>query len=146
MIKQISVFLENKPGTLAEFARLMQKKEIDLRALSLAETESFGIARLITDDAMGTINALKDEGYIAALTNVVAVEVEDKPGALVKILDALGDNGINLEYTYAFLAKKKDSAFLVLRVMDDAAAERVLKENGIRPLTQDDLPSLFGQA
>ena len=143
MINQISVFLENRPGALAEFAKHLQDKEIDLRALSLAETESFGIARLITDDAMSTVTALKDAGYICSLTSVVAVEVEDKPGALVEILDALGSSNINLEYTYAFLAKKENSAFLALRVLDGEAAERVLNEHGIKPLTQDDLPDLF---
>ena len=144
MIKQISVFLENRPGALAEFAKLLQKSDIDLRALSLAETESFGIARLITDDAMATVTALKDAGYVCSLTNVVAVEVEDKPGALVDILDVLGQRNINLEYTYAFLAKKANSAFLALRILDGEAAERVLNENGISPLNQDDLQELFG--
>ena len=81
MIKQISVFLENRPGQLAEFVRYLQKDGIDLRALSLAETESFGIARLITDDAMGSINALNEAGYICRLTDMVAVEMEDRPGA-----------------------------------------------------------------
>ena len=144
MIKQISVFLENKPGSLAAFAKELQKNDIDLRALSLAETESFGIARLITDDAMATVNALKDAGYICSLTNVVAVELEDRPGALINILDALGENNINLEYTYAFLAKKVGSAILALRVLDGEAAERVLGEHNIKPLSQDDLPALFG--
>ena len=144
MIKQISVFLENGPGQLAEFVRYLQKDGIDLRALSLAETESFGIARLITDDAMGSINALNEAGYICRLTDMVAVEMEDRPGALLEILDVLGDNDINLEYTYAFLAKKTGSAVLALRVHDSEAAERVLRQKGIKPLSQDDIPVLFG--
>ncbi len=144
MIKQISVFLENRPGTLAEFVRHLQKSGIDLRALSLAETESFGIARLITDDAMASINALKDADYICRLTDMVAVEMEDRPGALLEILDILAENEINLEYSYAFLAKKTGSAVLALRVHDGEMAERVLKKKGIRPLSQDDIQVLFG--
>ena len=143
MIKQISVFLENRPGQLAEFVRYLQKDGIDLRALSLAETESFGIARLITDDAMGSINALNEAGYICRLTDMVAVEMEDRPGALLEILDVLGDNDINLEYTYAFLAKKANSACIAFRVTDNEAASKLLAEKGIKTLGQEDLPALF---
>ena len=143
MIKQISVFLENRPGQLAEFVRYLQKDGIDLRALSLAETESFGIARLITDDAMGSINALNEAGYICRLTDMVAVEMEDRPGALLEILDILGDNDINLEYTYAFLAKKANSACIAFRVTDNEAASKLLAEKGIKTLGQEDLPALF---
>lgn len=142
-VKQISVFLENRPGTLAEFTKKLQEAHIDLRALSLAETEDFGIVRLITDDAMGTIQALKEAGYVCSITKVLAVEIEDKPGALVRVLDLLGANGINLEYTYAFLTKKENSAFLVFRVADTEKAVSVLTSNGIRPLCQEDLHGLF---
>lgn len=142
-VKQISVFLENKPGAMAAFTKLLQKNDIDLRALSLAETENFGIVRVITDDPMDTIQVLKEAGYICSLTPVVAVAIEDKPGALVDMLDTLGDAGINLEYTYAFLAKKANHACIAIRVADEEAATKALAEKGIRPLSQDDLPDLF---
>ena len=100
-INQISVFLENKPGQLAEFTRLLEENRIDMRALSIAETQDFGILRLIVDDPYKTVNVAKDAGYVCAITPVLAVEISDKPGSLVKMLTALGESGINVEYTYA---------------------------------------------
>ncbi|MCR5370590.1 MAG: ACT domain-containing protein [Clostridium sp.] len=142
-VKQISVFLENKPGSLAEFTNLLQKKHIDMVALSVAEAEDFGIARLLVNDVLETVNTLKDNGYVCSLTPVLAVEIEDKPGALVRVLDLLGDAGINLEYMYAFLTRKADKAFMVLRVADNEQAIKILTSAGIRPLCQDDLVKLF---
>ena len=95
-VKQISVFLENRPGALAEFTKILEMSSIDLRALSLAESEDFGIVRVIVDDPYKTIRILKEEGYICSVTKVIAVEIEDKPGALVRMLNILGDNKVNL--------------------------------------------------
>ncbi len=142
-VKQISAFLENKPGALAEFTKTLQNSGIDLRALSLAETEDFGIVRVIVDDAYKTVQILKQEGYVCSVTPVLAVIFEDKPGALVNVLNLLGDNGINLEYSYAFLAKKANSACMIFRVADNDAAIKVLSANGLRPICQDDLESMF---
>ena len=142
-VKQISVFLENKPGALAAFTKILQNSDIDLRALSLAETEDFGIVRVIVDDAYRTVQILKEEGYVCSLTPVLAIMFEDKPGALVNVLNLLGDNGINLEYSFAFLAKKANSACMIFRVADNEAAIRVLTANGIRPLCQDDMEGVF---
>jgi len=142
-VKQISVFLENRPGALAEFTRILEKSNIDLRALSLAESEDFGIVRVIVDDPYATIQILKEEGYVCSVTKVIAVEIKDKPGALVKMLNALGDNNVNLEYSYAFLAKKANSAFMILRVADNEKAIKVLTQNGIRPICHEDMESMF---
>jgi len=142
-VKQISVFLENRPGALAEFTRILEKSNIDLRALSLAESEDFGIVRVIVDDPYATIQILKEEGYVCSVTKVIAVEIKDKPGALVKMLNALGDNNVNLEYSYAFLAKKANSAFMILRVADNEKAIKVLTQNGIRPICHEDMENLF---
>ena len=142
-VKQISVFLENRPGALAEFTRILEKSNIDLRALSLAESEDFGIVRVIVDDPYTTIQILKEEGYVRSVTKVIAVEIKDKPGALVKMLNALGDNNVNLEYSYAFLAKKANSAFMILRVADNEKAIKVLTQNGIRPICHEDMESMF---
>ena len=142
-VKQISVFLENRPGALAEFTRILEKRNIDLRALSLAESEDFGIVRVIVDDPYTTIQILKEEGYVCSVTKVIAVEIKDKPGALVKMLNALGDNNVNLEYSYAFLAKKANSAFMILRVADNEKAIKVLTQNGIRPICHEDMESMF---
>src|SRR5699024_9959278 len=103
----------NKPGQLAEFTRLLEQNQIDMRALSIAETQDFGILRLIVDDPYDTVNVAKDAGYICAVTPVLAIEIPDKPGSLVKMLSALGEAGINVEYTYAFLTRKKDVAYMI---------------------------------
>ena len=142
-VKQISVFLENRPGALAEFTKILEMSSIDLRALSLAESEDFGIVRVIVDDPYKTIRILKEEGYICSVTKVIAVEIADKPGSLVKMLNVLGDNNVNLEYSYAFLAKKANSAFMILRVADNDKAIKVLTQNGIRPICNEDMEKMF---
>ena len=121
-VKQISVFLENRPGALAEFTRILEKSNMNLRALSLAESEDFGIVRVIVDDPFETIRILKDEGYVCSITKVIAVEIQDKPGAL---------------------AKKANSAFMILRVEDNDKAIKVLTQNGIRPICHDDMEKMF---
>ena len=120
--QQISVFLENRPGTLAEFCKVLQKNNIDMRAMCVADAMDFGIARVIVDNVYDTVTVLKDEGYICQITKVLTVEMEDKPGALSDILALLGEKNINLEYTYAFLTREKDKAYLVIKVADNAAA------------------------
>ena len=138
-VRQISVFLENRPGALHEFTQLLEAHNIDLRALSLAESEDFGIVRVIVDDPLRASQVLKEEGYVSSMTKVLAVEIEDKPGALVGILNVLGEKKINLEYMYAFTSPKKNSAFMILRVQDNEKAIEVLGKNGIRPVCHDDL-------
>ena len=142
-VRQISVFLENRPGALYEFTKLLEANNIDLRALSLAESEDFGIVRVIVDDPLKSVQVLKDEGYVCCMTKVLAVEIEDKPGALVGILNVLGEKKINLEYMYAFLAKKANSAFVVFRVEDNDEAIRVLSENGFHTVSQEEMQELF---
>ena len=143
-VRQISVFLENRPGALYEFTKLLEANNIDLRALSLAESEDFGIVRVIVDDPLKSVQVLKDEGYVCSMTKVLAVEIEDKPGALVGILNVLGEKKINLEYMYAFLAKKANSAFVVFRVEDNDEAIRVLSENGFHTVSQEEMQELVG--
>ena len=115
-VKQISVFVENKAGKLAELTEYLHEQEIDMRALSIAETQDFGIVRIIVDDAYKTSCILKEAGYVASITPVLAVEMPDEPGSLFKILKILGDGNVNLEYMYAFLTRKEDTAYMVLRV------------------------------
>ncbi|MEA4853481.1 MAG: acetolactate synthase [Christensenella sp.] len=141
-VKQISVFLENKPGQLAEFTRVMNQNKIDMRAMSVAETRDFGILRIIVNDVYQAACDLKAAGYICSITPVLAVEVADEPGSLLKILDILGENDINLEYTYAFIARKKDCAYMVFRVEDNEKAIEVLTKSGIRLICQDALYKL----
>ncbi len=141
--KQISVFLENKPGQMVELAKLLKEHQIDMRALSLADTKDFGIVRLIVDDPYKTACVLKDAGYIASITPVLAVEFADTPGSLLGILEILGENELNLEYTYAFTARKKDCAYMILRMEDNNKAADVLTAAGIKLICQSELSSLF---
>lgn len=142
-VKQISVFIENKPGRLAEFTKLLQEHGIDMRALSLADGEDFGILRIIVDDSYKAARMLKEENMVFSVTPVLAIEIADEPGSLVNLLELLGESGINIQYTYAFLSRKKDSAYMILRVADNEKAIEVLTKNKIRPICQDELSRIF---
>ena len=141
-VKQISVFLENSPGKLAEFTELLSGSGIDMRALSVAEAADFGIVRIIVNDVYNASTVLKDAGYVFSITKVLAVPMPDEPGALARTIKILGDNGINLEYMYAFTTRKKGIAYMILRVEDNKKAIEVLSGSGIRPICQDELEEL----
>lgn len=141
-VKQISVFLENKPGKLAEFTDILSRNGIDMRAFSLAEAADFGIARIIVNDVYNASTVIKDAGYISSITKVLAVELPDEPGALSKAIRVLGDNSVNVEYMYAFTTRKKGVAYMIFRVEDNQKAIDVLQKNGIRPVCQDELAEL----
>lgn len=141
-VKQISVFLENTPGKLAELTDVLSQNHIDMRALSLAEAADFGIVRMIVDDVYEASTVLKDADYIISITKVLAVEMPDEPGALSKTIRVLGENGINIEYMYAFTTQKKGVAYMIFRVQDNQKAIEVLKKSGFRPVCQDELGKL----
>jgi hypothetical protein len=141
-VKQISVFLENRPGMLTEFTKILQKNDISMKALCLAETPEYGVLRIIVDDNYKTSSVLKEEGYVFKATPVLAAAIPDKPGSLVKILDVLADNKINLEYTYAFITRKKDEAYIILRVEDLEGAKKAFKGSGVKILTQEDIDNM----
>ena len=143
-IKQISVFLENRPGMLDAMTVVLAEAGIDLRALSLAETKDFGIVRMIVDDVYDTMTVLKDEGYVCQITKVLTVEMKDEPGALGDILSILGEQNINLEYTYAFLTRQRDKAYLIIKVADNKAAAKLLADHGVKVVCQDELEGIFG--
>ena len=141
-VKQISVFLENKPGKLADFTDVLSGNDIDMRALSLAEAVDFGIARIIVTDVYNASTVLKDAGYIFSVTKVLAVEMPDTPGSLSKVIRVLGDGGVNLEYMYAFTSRKKGTAYTVLRVEDNETAVELLRKAGYRLVCQDELQEI----
>ncbi|MBE6802212.1 MAG: ACT domain-containing protein [Ruminococcaceae bacterium] len=139
-IKQISVFVENKPGAMSAMTAVLADNNIDMRALSLAETADFGIVRIIVDNVYAATTVLKDAGYIHSVTDVLGVAIPNVPGGVNKVLNVLEDAGINIEYMYAFLGKKeKNHAYMIFRVQDDAAATKALMENNIRSLNQNDI-------
>ncbi len=140
-IKQLSVFVENKPCKLMDTTKVLAKSGINLRAMSVADTKDFGILRLIVTD----INKAKEilsEDYLVTITDVVAVKMKDESGSLYTILEALGDEGINIEYMYAFTASGNSGAYVVFRVDDNETAEKVLASKGIEILNEENMPEI----
>lgn len=130
-VEQISVFLENKAGRLAEVAKILGDNGINIRALSLADTTDFGILRLIVNDRAKAKAVLKEAGFTVGITEVIAVEVEDRPGGLARVLQVLADNGINVEYMYAFVEKSGNKAVLIFKFENLDRAIEVLQKAGI---------------
>ena len=131
-IDQVSIFMENHPGRLVEILELLAARGFDLRAYTVAETPDFGILRMILTDAGAAVTALKQQGYTAQKNAVLAVFIPDKPGSSILPLKLLGEAGINIEYTYAFAQPEANCAVLLLRVDDNAKAERILTDAGVR--------------
>ena len=129
-IRQLTIFVENKQGKLVEITRLLAENDVNMRALSIADTKDFGILRLIVDDTDRALVELGENGVMVKITEVVAVELPHRPGSLSKTLTVLADAGINVEYLYAFLSSKGQGAYVVLRVADNEAAEQALTAAG----------------
>ena len=130
-MKQLSVFVENKPGTLAEITGILGAKEIDRCALSVADTERYGILRLIVNNPQKAEDALKAAGFKVSLTDVIAIAVSHKPGGLSEALKYVAQAGIAVEYMYAFVSPKADTAYVILRVQDNQKAILALQQGGI---------------
>jgi hypothetical protein len=141
-IDQISVFVENKPGKLAEITGLIGDAGIDLRAMSIADTTDFGILRLIVDKPQLAYDILKKADCVVSVTQVIAVSIEDKPGCLAKVLKLLSDEGINIEYVYAFITRKKEDAYVIFRMEDNERAVKILTENGIKLASGEEIYDL----
>lgn len=141
-VKQISIFLENKSGRLSEVTRTLGENDIDISALSIADTTDFGILRLIVNDPERAEKILKAEGFTVSATSVIAIGVQDKPGGLAKALDILDKEQIGIEYMYAFVSKSEDEALVILKVADPEKAMDTLQANGISVLTSDQVYKL----
>ena len=142
-VNQISVFLENRPGTLTNMTALLAENGIDMRALSLAETNDFGIVRIIVDDVYKAATVLKDGGFVHKLTPVLAVLIPDEPGGLHKILQVLTEAGVNVEYMYAFLGGGDvDHAYMIFRVQEPQKAARALSGKGIKLVDQENISQI----
>ena len=133
-IQQLSVFLENKPGQLRTACDVLAKAGINMVTLSLADTAQFGILRLIVQDWQKAKTVLQEAGCMVKTTEVLAIEVADRPGGLSRILEIVERAGLNIEYMYAFAEKRGDRAMLVFRFTDPDAAVKVLQESGINPV------------
>ena len=141
-VRQISVFVENKPTKLAEAMRLLKNSKINIRAMALADTKDFGILRLIVNDTEKTVDILRDASYAVTVTEVVAISIPDSPGQLSRVLDVLGDSGVNIEYLYAFIGKSDRSVSFVIRVDDNDNASSALNDAGIIQLTENDIAEM----
>ena len=138
-IKQLTVFVQNKKGTVASVTDILSKNNINLRALSIAETQDFGILRMIVNDEAAAEKVLSENGYLIKTIDVVGVKIGDQPGKLTAALDVLDKNDINVEYLYAFMARTEKHAYVVLRVENNEIAEKALTDAGFKMITENDI-------
>ena len=141
-IKQLTVFVENRQGALVSITETLSKNSINMRALSIAETQDFGILRLIVNDEEAAKNILEKEGYLIKITDVVGVKISDEPGKLSEALKVLNENHINMEYLYAFMLRTEKHAYVVIRVEDNDCAEAALRNAGFKIVTEADVRKL----
>jgi hypothetical protein len=141
-ITQISIFLENRKGRLYDVCSLLGQNSVNIRALTVAETESFGVLRIVVDKSDVAIKLLRDNHFVANFTDVIAIEVPDKPGGLASILKILAENDVNIEYMYGFVEKFSDKALLVMRFEDTDFAQQILAKHNIRVVASKDIEGL----
>lgn len=130
IIKQISIFVENKPGRLAEITGIIAKNNINIRALSVADTTHFGILRIIVDNPEEVERVLRESGLTVSITSVITACIHNRPGGLAEVLSLLADNDIAIEYMYAFIAKSDNEAYVVMRIEAETAAVKLLRDHG----------------
>ena len=140
-IQQISVFVENKQGKLVQTVQLLAANNINIRAMSIADTKDFGILRMITSDNAKTKEVLSNDTVVNT-AEVIAVKMADRPGALYKVVDILSKAGVNIEYMYAFTASDALGAYVVFRVDDVAQAQKLMDDNGLQSLNNEDIQNL----
>jgi len=138
-IKQISVFVENRAGRLADIAGILADNKIDIRALSIADTTDYGILRLIVNNPESAVAELKKAGLTVSATEVLGVEVDDAPGGFARVVRVLSDKGISVEYAYAFITPEIGNAYVILRVENNLTAEEVLSDAGVKLISQKDI-------
>lgn len=141
-VKQISVFVDNTPGRLAAFTRLLGENGVDMLSLSVADTANFGILRCIVPDVERATRLLEVNGYTVKQTEVLAVKTPDQPGGLARILEALARENVSVEYLYSFMRGTGDRALIIVRVDRLNDAERVLEQAGVETLSQEEIRSL----
>lgn len=141
-LQQVTVFVENKKGSLVDITATLAEKNVNLRALSIADSQEFGILRLIVNDTATAVSALHEKGYLINTIDVVGVKIGDAPGKLSTALEVLDKAHINMEYLYAFMSRTEKHAYVVLRVADNAAAEAALEAAGFHMITDADVAKL----
>ena len=134
-VKQISVFLENKSGRLADVTVLLSNGGVNLRAITIADTADFGILRLIVDNTDEALRLLEKDGFTAKVTDVLGIEVEDKPGGLAKVMQIFDEHNVNIEYLYATLERNRDMAVVIFKVEDIAYGNKILQEHNLSSIS-----------
>ena len=142
LVKQISVFLENKTGRLAEVAKILGGNSINISALSIADTTDFGILRIIVNQPENAEKILNENGFTVSCTDVIAIALPDEPGALASVLSILEKESIGIEYMYAFVGKSLNEAIVILRVEESASAVKLLQDNNVKVLSSKDVYNL----
>jgi len=140
--KQVSIFVENKKGRLEEVTRVLADAGINIRALSMADMADLGVLRLIVDDRPRCLSVLREHDLVAQETEVIAARMQDRPGGLHRIIEALGGEQMNIEYMYTFLAKDSEGAIVVIKISEPKRAAEVLSKNGIDVLPEDVIQKL----
>ncbi|HIT54125.1 MAG TPA: ACT domain-containing protein [Candidatus Fimivicinus intestinavium] len=138
-IKQISVFVENKPGRLADITALLAEKGVDIRALSIADTTDYGILRLIVNDPEKAETTLREGGMTVSMTNVLGIGIPDEPGGFSRAIRVLADANISVEYAYAFITPEVGAAYVIIRVENNEEATQVLAQAGIKLIGQNEI-------
>lgn len=139
LIKQISIFIPNKKGSLSQLTDILVAQGIDIRAIAVFDTAEFGILRIVVDDPDRAVEILNKEGVVAKVSKVIAVEPEDKPGSLNQIFTILRDADINIDYIYSFIMRKREMPFIVLKVDEQEKAVEVLTANGINVINKEEV-------
>ncbi|HOO54197.1 MAG TPA: ACT domain-containing protein [Methanothrix sp.] len=141
-IKQISLFVENKPGRMAKVSKTLSDAGVNIRALTVAEAGDFGVIRMVVDDPERGYQVLHDSGFTVSETEVLAVEMKDIPGGLYEIVNTLGESDVNVDYAYAFVTTKAERAMLIIRVDNLEKARKVLTDAGIKLATKDEIQKI----
>lgn len=141
LIKQISIFIPNKKGSLAQLTDILIAHNIDIRAIAVFDTAEFGILRVVVDDPDRAVEILNQEGVVAKVSKVIAVEPEDKPGSLNQIFSILRDEDINVDYIYSFIMRKKEMPYIVMKVDQQEKAVDVLTGHGINVINKEEIYS-----
>ena len=141
-IKQISLFVENRPGRMAKVSKTLSDAGVNIRAMTIAEAGDFGVIRMVVDNPDEGYKVLHDSGFTVSATDVLVAEMKDIPGGLYEIVDTLGANKINVDYAYAFVTAKAERAMLILRVDDLSRAKQALSAKGVKIATKDDIQEI----
>ncbi len=142
MVKQISAFVENKPGRMMETIKELAKAKVDLKALSLADTSEFGIVRMVVSDSDLAKKVLNEDGIVVRITNITAIAVSDEPGAMMKMLQLLSDNNISIEYMYVFGKRYDDMPVIAVRTEEPDKADEILADGGVKILSQSEIEAM----